>query len=1155
MTAPKNPLEAPGPIPIEPVPPAGDVEPARETEPPMAERLAREVRRLDQVLVGVVLVLAFFLGSFVATNTDLWLHLAAGRLVTQGRFEFGSDPFAYTTAGVRWVNHGWLADTLAYGLSAALGGPDTPLGGGALVFAKALLVTLLAVVLLACCRPAPSMWVPAVLVAVALVAMMPRLLLQSRCFSFLFLGLTLYLLLRPRRAGFDWPRRVCLPALFALWVNLDAWFILGPLTVALFLLAEGVHLFLAPEEADRSALPRVEARSLGWALGLGLAACLLNPYHVYAFQLPTELWAKLYGAALKTDPQLAAVVASPLRTAYVLRDGRLIPAGLAFYLLLGLGLASFYYVRERWPWWRGVVWLAFAALALWLERAVPFFAVAGCVVAALNGQDFLARRFGPLLWADPRRRQLALVGRLATTAGGVVLAALAWPGWLQPEGGRTRLGYSSRRVDWGVWVDPSLEGAARELARLRERNVIPAAMRGFPFTPDVANYCAWFCPSEKGYFDYRFALFADVLPTYLNLREALVARPDGGVHQDTEWPQLFREEGIDHVVVGGAERDWLYVLPRFWGQPDRWVMLYGDGRTTVFGWKDPRDPAAARALEQQAFNFNALAFGPNLPEPDRAPDTAPPPPERRPWWTEYARGGRPRPLAADASRMDLLYYETTAQRWDADADRLSQPLLFLRYAAAWAGPASAAPTGGALVSAFFTLNWVARSPDQVALFEGVRKSRDRGPPAAALLAVRAGRRAVAANPDDPDAYRTLGFAYVQLWATLERFWLSGPSPLLHQIRTVQAVTALQNVLALRPDDPEVHLELARLYQQMDVAVFLLRDTPGAPHVPFIDWELEHRRSLREQKRAARERARQEPGESFDQFQQRKEFLERDAANAEREVTEAERRYDFQRRRNAYEVAAGNKKPLEKARLALQHGLVKEARDVLDDLENYAQLDSAGIDLLLRLYLVTGEGYRVVETGQAFADPWDSILLAAALGDYRKAELYLEQMGRTLEQVSVRQALAAVQAQTFADVSPQGLHQLMVGLARLADRADFEALRALLALETGDTERAAGSFRQAQRVSAVPAYPALALAPLGAGDALEAAVTFSAMERQPIRASVPFALQGLAARYLSLLRAAGTRPAETPQRPPASEAVGRPSPDAAPAPAAAGLQSP
>src|SRR5436190_11080578 len=90
-----------GPISIQAIPPETVIAPKQLEESasgaPSPERVRAELARLDRVLVGGVLLLAFFLASFAATNSDLWMHLAAGRLIARGQFPFGSDPFAYTT--------------------------------------------------------------------------------------------------------------------------------------------------------------------------------------------------------------------------------------------------------------------------------------------------------------------------------------------------------------------------------------------------------------------------------------------------------------------------------------------------------------------------------------------------------------------------------------------------------------------------------------------------------------------------------------------------------------------------------------------------------------------------------------------------------------------------------------------------------------------------------------------------------------------------------------------------------------------------------------------------------------------------------------------------------------------------------------------------
>src|SRR5262245_11749808 len=185
-------------------------------------------------LLGLlVLVLAFLAASFHARNSDLWFHLATGRLLARGEFSFGTDPFASTTQGVYWACHAWLFDLALYGLYGLV-------GGAGLVVLKALLFAALAGLLLRVRRPGSGPVLPVFCTALAVVAVSPRLLLQPACLSYLLLGLTFWLLWKPhaRADGRRGTAQYWLPPLFVLWVNVDEWFLLGPLLAALFWLGE-----------------------------------------------------------------------------------------------------------------------------------------------------------------------------------------------------------------------------------------------------------------------------------------------------------------------------------------------------------------------------------------------------------------------------------------------------------------------------------------------------------------------------------------------------------------------------------------------------------------------------------------------------------------------------------------------------------------------------------------------------------------------------------------------------------------------------------------------------------------------------------------------------------------------------------------------------
>src|SRR5262249_51748991 len=157
-----------------------------------------------------------------------------------------------------------------------------------------------------------------------------------------------------------------------LWVNLDEWFLLGPLVVALYLLGQWLQRVFGPKLAD-------QPQSLGFLsliLVAGIGACLLNPYHVHAFVLPPELAYLVVstingagppneviasGRPLKTlhdfSPQ-STLFLSPLSRTYITNQALgLNVAGIAFYVLAVAGAASFALrpFDVRWSWL--LVWL------------------------------------------------------------------------------------------------------------------------------------------------------------------------------------------------------------------------------------------------------------------------------------------------------------------------------------------------------------------------------------------------------------------------------------------------------------------------------------------------------------------------------------------------------------------------------------------------------------------------------------------------------------------------------------------------------------------------------------------------------------------------------------------------------------------------------
>ena len=348
-------------------------------EPAPPSPVQPDLSRVDLLLASMVILLAFLVASTPAHNSDLWLHLATGRAIADGSYRFQGDPFIHDAA-TSWIAHTWLYDLATYVLF-------THLGGTFLVLLKAGLAALLAALMVRLGTRERSRAWAAVAAALAVLAMGGRMLLQPATLSALLLAGTLGLLQRARRLraarASGWLSAygpICL--LFALWANLDDWFLLGPLTVALYLIGEGIGNVAGGSNRDNTDLP-----ALALTLGAGLLACLLTPFHLHGFTLPAELGLTATAKALQHDPVLRNLFVSPFEAAYFHAGAAWSIPGLAYLALVGLSAVSFAGSRNARRSWRLPVWLGLFGLSAWSARAVPFFAVAAGPILALNVQD------------------------------------------------------------------------------------------------------------------------------------------------------------------------------------------------------------------------------------------------------------------------------------------------------------------------------------------------------------------------------------------------------------------------------------------------------------------------------------------------------------------------------------------------------------------------------------------------------------------------------------------------------------------------------------------------------------------------------------------------------------------------------------------------
>jgi hypothetical protein len=990
---------------------------------------------LEVALVLLVCALAFLLASFPARNSDLWMHLARGRLLAGGEYSFGPDPRLPPGSP---VNHSWLYDLLSYCVYAALGGMG-------LVLCKALLVVGLALLLLRLSRSGPGWWLPVFCTTLALLAMGTRLLLQPATVSYLLLALTLWLLRdradlsakRPPPLLPPWP----LVVLFVAWVNLDTWFVLGLGVVALVWLGQVL------DEAVRAGEPHGDWLGLllrrGFGLALLAAACLLNPAHVYAFALPPELGSSpaRFGAAQVT---------SPFQGAYFATLG-LSPAGLAYFPLLGLGLLSFALNLPGWRWRRFLPWLGLALLSAWQVRTVPFFAVVAGPVLAWNLQDCLARGLGTGRWEKPAWRRTLLEGRVLTVVLALVLPVCAWPGWLQARP------FEPRR--WAVETPPSLEKGAATTGRwLGEEKLGPRPL-ALHLSAETAYAFAWYCPEEKGVRDDRLA-----------------AAVRGETEWGADWDGQMRAAGINHVILYDTDRGRLCTtMDRLLEAPRQWPLLYVEGYLAVFGWRDPDAAGTTDPFRGRQLDLNHLAFRP--PEDKKAPpQSSDQEPEERPWWEAFWKPAPPRPIDQDEANLHLFHAEAL-RRSAPDRHKFawesSQLAALIGAAGGWAGP-------GGLFDARVRLTLLRPLPprqgyrfgtlpvlDQAAhhVRQQFELQQDDTSPALLYLAVRAARRALAVNPNDAQAYLVLGESYLRLlYNTRERAW-GQQMPKLVELRRAQASAALNQAVALKPDYAQAHQSLYRLYGEMG----------------YLDLTLEHLRTYLKLTGEAGPPA----GLGAEQFQQQQAALEEELSHLAKEV---------ENRTAQYAVTSAGWKVADRAEAAWQFGLAGKARDLLQE-SNIAGFGDKGMMLELELLLRTGRPRDVwkwsaelssedkAKLGPAYY--WLRAEALAASGDYALAQKECNQLSQSLaggaggQRVPVRELIALSFGQAVLAEQPVGgsmasllwrayapgfgrleFGKRVTSLAQsLRREADVAVLGGLLALEQGEVEEAEIAFRE------------------------------------------------------------------------------------------------
>jgi hypothetical protein len=774
LTAPQTPPE-PGPEPTPAPPPveASDTPASPEVPPAPVERPPEKMARwpawfagADALMALLAIAVAFLAASFAARNSDLWVHLGAGRMLTTGEYKLGSDPFSYVGADRTWVNHNWLFDLGAFLLYRG--------DGFVLVLMKAIAVALAFALLMAIRRPGQSLWPWAFFATLAILTSPSHFLLRPLVASLVFFALTLYLLFRtPSRPG-SWRLPIIIGITFCLWSNWDGWFILGPFVLLLLLTGEFVRKKLSSDNTLQPAdalLGLPDAGTLARCLLVGVIACMINPHHIGVWELPFELFPS-EGARL--DYRFDILFVSP-----ILHEGK--PSstfwtspglwgnanGVAYAILFLAGIYVTFLSGaigrflggaadlEPLPLPYALLWIAFAALSLLRIYGLIFFAMVTVPLVASRCNLF-SSRLVLQGWSDQRTRALLMGstgGRILCVLGLVGIALAAWPGWLHaPASQWWESGLApnnvSRRVEWIVRPDPELRQAAEWLQDERASARLPEQSRGFLASLDLANYCAWYAPNEKVFLNGRYCFHRNDFKSFALVRQGLgLFRNHPEAEEGRESIELLKKWKVEYLGIailptdaGYVRANAMSVIENLWLETRFWSIWYFNGRSTICGWR----PAVAEgkpSFDQLAIDPLVLAYGKGVKP--AAPVAIHQPIVVQDGLDEFLRPRPPAPSGAE-----------DAYAWIRFKQSKKQPVFFAQQIASLLqvnvpgialppiGPAKFLARDSLIIQQAFASG---RLPEPRTPSDGSFETY-------ALLALRAARQAIAESPDHPDGY-------------------------------------------------------------------------------------------------------------------------------------------------------------------------------------------------------------------------------------------------------------------------------------------------------------------------------------------------------------------------------------------------------------------
>lgn len=733
------------------------------------EIVEEEAIRGDFMLRWASIFLAVLFGFSQISDTRTLVHIRSGEhLQNSGFIPSSADPFAYSLDGQTSPNVSWLFDhvvSLAYGLG----------GENGLTIFKALVAGLIAYLLSRISVSGMPTWWSSICCVLAICAISIDFMPITDLATLLGLVLVLHLLHSHQQGvskGIIWK----LPVLIAVWANLDSRAYIGVFAILLF--AAGLKLRKNVAEKSGNATG-ADAGVLWRALGICVLALAVNPAPMASLLSVFSTYGAEYPSMAAMNPLSGSASAIDGSSEYFPIWQPAVLKGFEFAYLLGISTVVVAFVvllisrdRDDLPWL--VTLVGFTAIACLTVREMPLAALVAAAAAGTSAQRWYAKTFRQQYTIETMEVLFSRGGRAIT------VLAMAFLGFCVVA---DRL---PTRTAVGMGFDPDLKTTIDTLEE--QFAELPEGTRVFPTKVSQGDLLIWH--GRKTFVDSRASLYgaysdeSSVVKKFDRLRRSFLFT-EGKQSAETEkpadpadpadasepaaesiaiadWQPLYREFELDYVMVRlcppGAPA---YIMTTDFLRSDNWALTH-------------RGPSAAffqlKSKSATDFSPSDLAFGETIDKDVERFDFA----REKDFYQQYLYKER---KTISAPLRDAQHYRIL--------DSQFPPQDTFQYASALAQQ----PTNKNIMD---VLGRVLAGP---------------------LMTIRKANEALALEPQNSAAHRTLGEGYRLLSQSEAAIVAPFGGENLNKIRYLQSVTALRQSTIIEPDFSETWFRLVNLYEQ------------------------------------------------------------------------------------------------------------------------------------------------------------------------------------------------------------------------------------------------------------------------------------------------------------------------------------------------------